>query len=168
MNPSEDLQLRDIHLPPDPAWWPPAPGWWVLALLAVVISAWLAWRVRRRMREHRWQRLLARELDRVLADAGEDAALTIAGLSRLLRRVARMRDPQAAALQGRDWLAYLDRGLPVESGHGSFARHEQLLVDAQFRAPRDPALHDVDVDVHALASLVRTWLARAAAEIARA
>ena len=34
MNPQ--LQLRDIHLPPEPSWWPPAPGWWLLALLLVI------------------------------------------------------------------------------------------------------------------------------------
>ena len=33
MNP--ELQLRDIHLPPEPSWWPPAPGWWLLAAILV-------------------------------------------------------------------------------------------------------------------------------------
>jgi hypothetical protein len=30
-------QLRDIHLPAEPAWWPPAPGWWALAVIALLI-----------------------------------------------------------------------------------------------------------------------------------
>src|SRR5690606_27121013 len=33
MNPAAAPDLRDIHLPPAPAWWPPAPGWWLLAIL---------------------------------------------------------------------------------------------------------------------------------------
>ncbi|WP_152413228.1 DUF4381 family protein, partial [Xanthomonas graminis] len=37
----QQLPLRDVHLPPAPAWWPPAPGWLLLGaavLLALGIA----------------------------------------------------------------------------------------------------------------------------------
>ena len=47
----EQLPLRDIHLPPEVAFWPPAVGWWLLVLLAgVAFYAWLRWRWRLRVR----------------------------------------------------------------------------------------------------------------------
>ena len=38
------LQLRGVHLPPDPAWWPPAIGWWLVALLTILAIGWVIYR----------------------------------------------------------------------------------------------------------------------------
>jgi len=40
-------QLRDVHLPPDPAWWPPAPGWWLLAALLITFIGWSVFKMAR-------------------------------------------------------------------------------------------------------------------------
>src|SRR5690606_10977785 len=92
------LPLRDIHLPPEPAFWPPAPGWWLLA--AVLLGAGLVlgrhllrWRARRR-----WRRAIEAELDAIAADRERDLAARATALSALLRRVARLIDPAAVAL----------------------------------------------------------------------
>jgi hypothetical protein len=103
---SPELQLRDIHLPPEPSWWPPAPGWWVLAILSLLALALLArWVLRRRQARRRRARLLA-EFDSAAAIG--DPAARLAAISQLLRRAARLRDPRAAQLQGAAWLRFLD------------------------------------------------------------
>ena len=97
MNPQ--LQLRDIHLPPEPSWWPPAPGWWVLAILLLVAAVLLTRWVWRRMRARRRLARLMAEFD---AAAGlVDPGARLAAISQLLRRAARLRDPRAAQPAGR-------------------------------------------------------------------
>ena len=88
MNP--ELQLRDIHLPPEPSWWPPAPGWW---LLAIVIGL-VAWRLTRyglrSWRARQRSRALQEQFDAVLLVTEPAAQLT--AISELLRRAARQSD----------------------------------------------------------------------------
>lgn len=126
MNAGASLPLRDIHEPVAPPWWPPAPGWWLVAglvLAAVVVVAVVIWR---RARESRaLLRLFDEEVERAT-----DPAARVAAISALLRRAARERDAQAAALQGGDWLAFLDRGArePVFDG-----RLGQLLLEGGYR-----------------------------------
>ena len=57
MQPDALAQLRDIHLPTEPAWWPPAPGWWLLALLTLAAVVFF---LQRAIRAHRRQRPLRR------------------------------------------------------------------------------------------------------------
>ncbi|MHB1272844.1 MAG: DUF4381 family protein [Rhodanobacter sp.] len=146
---SQGPLLRDIHLPPDPAWWPPAPGWWLLgglSLLALLAVAWL-WQRHRRTQRRR-QQVLA-ELDRLLLQHqhDDDQAALASGLHQLLRRVARRHDAAAAHQRGEAWRQTLAR-VPVDA-----ATLERLLAldQAIYRAP---ASFD-----HAAASLaVRQWL----------
>ncbi|HEY8682202.1 MAG TPA: DUF4381 domain-containing protein [Rhodanobacter sp.] len=108
--------LRDIHLPPDPAWWPLAPGWWGLAglfLLALLAGAWWWRKHRRTLRQQ--ERVLA-EIDRLVLqhhDDGDQAALA-SGLHQLLRRVARGHDATAARQRGEAWRETLAR-MPVDA-----------------------------------------------------
>lgn len=143
--------LRDIHLPFAPAAWPPAPGWWLLAGAVVMACAgWLAWRALRR----RPLRAALRELARLAADAaGTGAAVrTAGGISRLLRRYACWRYPEAGAhaLTGTAWLQFLD----AHGGDGQF-EHGAGAVLASL--PYQPA---VAADVTALLALARSWLRR--------
>jgi hypothetical protein len=144
------LVLRDIHQPPPPSWWPPAPGWWILvAAIALVagVALWRRWRRRRRLRAFESM------FDAAVSQARTPAA-QVAAMSELLRRAARLRDPDADKLLGDDWLRFLDSGLPAPvfaTGAGT------LLRDAGFR--RDVAVDEVD----ALRPLARTrfmqWMA---------
>jgi len=102
MAPAE-LPLRDVHLPPAPAWWPPAAGWWwVGAALLCVVAVLLLIVARRRTRRRRWERLFQE------GSAGATPAARIGAMSALLRRAARRLDPHADTLQGEAWLQWLD------------------------------------------------------------
>jgi hypothetical protein len=107
-------QLRDLHLPPAPAFWPPAPGWWLIGVLALVLISVLAWRTVHYYRYRRPYRNALAALERLRqaterGDTGErDAADSInALLKRALIHGAGRSD--AAPLTGDAWLRYLDR-----------------------------------------------------------
>lgn len=106
-------QLRDLHLPPPPAWWPPAPGWWLLAVLLTAVAAWLAWAWQRRRARRRPFHYAREELEqlRIARSTGSlDARGCVDGCSALLRRlfVHVLGQPEAAARTGAPWLALLD------------------------------------------------------------
>lgn len=132
MNP--ELQLRDIHLPPEPSWWPPAPGWWLLAIVIGLVIWRLtryglrSWRARQR------SRALQEQFDAVLLVTEPAAQLT--AISELLRRAARQSDPAAAALVGSAWLEFLDRS--TDATAAPFSRGPgRLLLDGPYRAHLD-------------------------------
>lgn len=106
------LPLRDIHLPPAPAWWPPAPGWWILAALAVGLPLLvLAWR--HLQRRGALRRAALAECS-ALRQHLDDPPRLAAEVSLLLRRVSLALDPgrQHAALTGEAWLARLRQLAP--------------------------------------------------------
>ena len=108
-----ELDLRDIHLPPEPSWWPPAIGWWLLAivLLVAVVIAVLRWR---QYRAERVRRLALAELDAVEARCVDAPQRLPAELSIWLRRVALSVGTrrELAGLTGTAWLGALDRLSP--------------------------------------------------------
>lgn len=109
---STALPLRDVHLPPEPAWWPLAPGWWiVVGILVLLLAVPLLLRARRARRRRRWQRLFDDALP--MAGASPERLAAIAGL---LRRAARQHTAGNERLQGEAWLAWLDpdNRLPAE------------------------------------------------------
>lgn len=144
-------QLRDIHLP-HPAWWPPAPGWWVLLLLVVIAAVGIAiFRHRHRHRVRPWKSA-RRELDALVsrhARDRDDAALA-AGSSRLLRRIALLIEPAAAATEGAAWRVFLERLAPGTFNSAQF----DALIDAPYRA-------HASFDADALLASTRTWCERA-------
>lgn len=142
--------LRDIHVPPA-EWWPPGPGWWVVAglvlAICLIVVAWLSWR-----RGRAPLRAALREIN-ALADAfgrDGDAAALVDGASRLLRRIARRVDPDAASRNGDDWRAFLRR----YARDRATQRQLDALADARFRAK--PA-----VDATMLSVALRSWCRRA-------
>lgn len=113
MNDPAELDLRDIHLPPDPAWWPPAIGWWLMAiaLIAAVVVALLRWQ---RYRAERVRRLALEELEALEARCAEAPQRLPAELSVWLRRVALSVGArrELAGLTGEAWLGALQRLSP--------------------------------------------------------
>lgn len=152
MNPTA-LDLRDIHLPPDPSWWPPAPGWWLLTLLLVTVVLLLSralHRAHRRRRDRATLLAALADLRRLHPVESQPVAL-LAALSELLRRASKRHAPQALTLRDEAWLQFLDRGLP---GQPFSAGPGRLLIDGPYRRTVDPA------DVAALATLVERRLQR--------
>lgn len=131
MSAATSLPLRDVQLPPAPAWFPPAPGWWWLLAAALLVGLGLwAWQSRKARQRRRCLQLF---------DTGVDAASTaldqVAAIAELLRRAARQRQPGAELLHGQAWLAFLD-----EPGSRAFSDGDgALLLDGAYRAQVDPA-----------------------------
>jgi len=129
--------LKDIHLPGAPGLWPPAPGWWVLGALLLVVVIFCLWKLHNNYKKARREKAIFAELRRVRADwlQHADAQRLCAELSHFLRRLSRLIEPRSAALNGGEWLAFLDR-------HGDgFVAHGSALTLAPYR----PGLA-VDVD----------------------
>lgn len=152
MNPPDQLPLRDIHLPPAPAWWPPAPGWWALLTL-IMCAALAAWWWRRRRRRRRSAIVEARTVLAGLRAGAQDAEprQLAAELSALLRRVCVSLWPreQVAGLTGDGWLRFLDQ----VRGGDDFARGAGHLLT---RAPYRPGVTHAELE--ALMDLCTGWL----------
>jgi hypothetical protein len=154
-NPQQVLQLRDIHLPGEPAFWPPAPGWWYVAAVIIALIAWMTVIALRRYRIHRQrQRVFAvlAGLEHELANGRAPDAL--ARMSVLLRRLALTRFPRerVAALTGTAWLRFLDES----GGNGRFAEGPGRVLST---GPYQRAL-PADLDASGLVALVREWVTR--------
>ena len=147
MNPAEGPALRDIHLPPPPAWWPPAPGWWLLAGICILLAIFAFVRLRRARARRREHAAVLGELDRCIDAARDDPAALAAALSQFLRRLALREAPAAAAFKGERWLDYLDGRSPGAEFRKGIGR---VLIEAPFRA-------NSDYDTVALIALVRRW-----------
>jgi hypothetical protein len=116
-----DLPLRDIQLPPEPAWWPPAPGWWVLGLLLLSVLVWLARRIATRLTRARRRRQRLALLTNLLAAAGDGPLSRVRAAHESLRRVALQDAPEVLSSTPEAWLDWLDRGMagrPFSEGLG--------------------------------------------------
>lgn len=155
MNP--DLQLRDIHLPPDPGWWPPAPGWWILLLLIIVLLSLLYLQLRKRT-EVRPRRVAAgpvltlarQELARIEREHAQDPQAMLREISALLRRTAMSLHgrQRISGLTGRAWLQFLDE---QSGGHVFSEQYPDLITELPYR-PQHPG------DNRDLPGAVRQWL----------
>ncbi len=154
MNPASQaaLQLRDIHLPPEPGFWPPAPGWWILVILLIVLLVWAARTALRHYRLRRQRQRILAMLDELEQDTNTVTPQRIARISSLLRRLALMHYPrqQVAALTGTDWLCFLDES----GGNGRFSHGPgQVLASGPYQSTLPS-----DLDIGALSVLLRDWI----------
>ncbi|WP_216819107.1 DUF4381 domain-containing protein [Thiohalocapsa sp. ML1] len=146
--PSQELKLRDIHVPGAPPAWPPAPGWWLVVLLLLGALGYGLWRLRKRWLARRRRERIIAQLDGL---AGERCGPALVGaVSALLKRAAlsRYARTDVAPLTGAAWLAFLDR----TGGAGGFRNGPgQVLADGAYAPTRD-------CDAEALLALARRWL----------
>ena len=148
--PSSGPALRDIHLPPAPAWWPLAPGWWIvtaLLLLGCAVGLWL-WRKRHRRRV--CERGLLAEVDAVVAQHGKDPQQLAAELHALLRRAALRLDGGATQRRGSAWRTVL-----------ASVTTEPSTLDALMSLETAMYRPQASVEVETVVPAVRTWLVAA-------
>jgi hypothetical protein len=149
-------QLRDLHLPPDPAWWPPAPGWWLVALAAALLALALVRHLRavRRRGARALAQAIGQELARIERQFAEHRSTPrlLQEMSALLRRSAMAIDgPAVAGLSGPAWAGYLAASAPDTDP----ATWQRVAV-GRYRA-------DADVgDPAALLAQCRRWVSRVA------
>lgn len=144
--PTSLVELIDgLVEPTEPAPIPLTPqtwGWPVLALLVLALVAVLLWRWRAWRRANAYRRVALGALDR---------QVTGAEVARILRRATLAAYPRAdvASLTGADWLAFLDR-----TGRGALpATAGAELLAAPYRTETAPASE-------ALRSAAATWVRR--------
>ncbi len=148
---NDSLPLRDIHLPDPIGWWPPAMGWWLLIILLPLLG-YVLWRLFKRLTRKTAVKT-ARKLLRELRQNPElDELQKLQQLSALMRRVAisTASRKEAAALTGKQWLAYLDRAFPdapFSQGIGHYLAQAQY----QKQLPKD-------LDLDALFNLCEQWI----------
>ena len=113
MQPDLLQQLRDIHLPADPAWWPPAPGWWLLALGVLGLLIWLGSKLRAAYRRRQPFKLARQYYDDIytaFARGEIDGPAYLQQTNELLKRlfIHGVGDDRARSANDAHWLAYLD------------------------------------------------------------
>lgn len=97
-------ELRDIHLPTyDVSAWPPAVGWyWLIIAIVLVFAAYKAIIWLRQKSAKFYARYLMQ------ATAAEDNIAAAAQMSEILRRICIHRYSEAVALNGQDWVEFLN------------------------------------------------------------
>ncbi|MDH3621929.1 MAG: DUF4381 domain-containing protein [Gammaproteobacteria bacterium] len=150
------LPLRDLHLPDAVGWWPLAPGWWGVIVITGVILAIVLWRMFLRWQANAPRRHAMRELARCEAEylVHRDPVTLGKQLSELLRRgmLAYAPREEVAGLTGSEWLAWLDRGMPLPYFHTEGGKS---LLSLPYR---DPDGDFSDIDISALLAAVRMRL----------
>lgn len=140
--------LRDVHLPPAPAWWA-VPEWaFAAAACALLLLLWQALRAVRRKELRAALRAVA-ELESAYTQ-DRDTTRLVSGVSRLLRRYAIARFPHAGieGLTGTAWLRFLD----AHGGKGAFTSGAGAVLETR------PYQLRGGVDTTALLAAVRRWL----------
>ncbi|NGT15362.1 DUF4381 family protein [Achromobacter insolitus] len=149
-------QLRQLPLPAPVSYWPQTWGWLVALAVVLALAAWVAWRVVRRHRRNRYRRAGLRMLE-ALRLAAQSDPLAARALPELLKRVGLSSVTAAdrarvGALQGAEWVAYLDSGKAV------FPPDAGILLRALAYAPPD-TLRAIDpARLRQLFAASRVWM----------
>jgi len=149
--PTNDLELRDIHLPDPVSWWPPAIGWW-LALSGVILFCVLVYWLRKYwLKKQRSAKVLAgKELDLIQKKYQQhhDQKILIEDLSVFFRRVCLSAFPRedSAGLTGEKWLVFLDsimggkrflKGVGRSLITAPYEKNPQIATDELFALCKD-------------------------------
>lgn len=126
-------QLKDIHLPEPISWWPLAIGWYGLMVLIFLLIFAIAYLMHKRhinaLAKNKALELLKTYKEQYQKD--NNAQLTSARISELLRRVALVYYPRAqvASIHGEDWVEFLNQ----TSKGVNFKPVKEMLLDSPFK-----------------------------------
>lgn len=144
-------QLIDIHSAGQPGLWPPAPAWWALALLVLLVLAFLLRIVLRRLAMRRRRRAWLLALDKIIGahDPATNPQQYLAALNRLFRAVALRAFPGTACarLQGQEWVDFVAALMP-----------ESIPVDCLSALAHGPYEPEPVFDTETLNQAARTWV----------
>jgi cbb3-type cytochrome oxidase subunit 3 len=148
---SNQLPIRDIHLPEAISWWPPALGWWLLAIILLLLSALMFW-LYRRITRNTVIKAAKKLLFEIKQDSRRESSKKLKELSVLVRRVAisKVGRKECAGLTGQQWLEFLDRsvkGSPFTTGIG------RLFINAPYQK-----IAPTELEIIQLTSLCEDWL----------
>jgi hypothetical protein len=129
--------LRDIHLPEGGMFWfPPAPGWWIV--FAAAISIYLIYYFGKKI----WQASARYYAERILLSLRGDIKLPAAiKMSEILRRACLRKYPEAVALVGDEWIAYLNQ----KSKYPLAEKTAELLKNAPYITPDSASFDEQDM-----------------------
>ncbi|HEY9273568.1 DUF4381 domain-containing protein [Achromobacter sp.] len=151
-------QLRQLPLPAPVSYWPQTWGWLALLVVVLALAGWAAWRIARRRRRNHYRRAGLRMLEALRRQTQSDP-LAARALPELLKRVGLSSVTEAdrarvGALQGAEWIAFMDRGMAV------FPPDAGVLLRALAYAPPE-TLRAIDpARVRSLFSASRQWMER--------
>lgn len=137
--------MREIRLPEPVRYAPQTVGWWILFAVLLLVLAFVAWRLWKRVQRNAYRRLALGRMD----------GLAPAELPLLLKRTALDAYPreQVAHLTGRAWLAFLDGAY---GGSGFSSGPGRVLPSLAY----DDGVALTDAQQDELTALVRTWIRR--------
>ena len=129
-------QLKDIHIPDKPPVWPLAAGWWLvilcttaLVVITILVIVFYLTGTRRSVRKE------FKQLEQL-----PDAAY-LPALNRLLKRVAKNKQPGTASLYGRAWFAYLNKTPNVHFEKEDVALFEKRLYNGSTQMTHEQRTH---------------------------
>ncbi|UTA49360.1 DUF4381 domain-containing protein [Simiduia sp. 21SJ11W-1] len=156
---TNELPIKDIHLPAEVGGWPPAPGWWLLGLILLLLIALGFWKYQQRRQVTAARNALLMQAQAELARAyshyqrHNNAQQLAQALNALLRRAALSRgEPQAIHLTDKAWLTFINSRA---QGSGTQCEHmgQMLLVQAY-----QPGNTLTPEQIAACVEAVRRWL----------
>lgn len=155
--PSVD-QLQDLPLPAPVSYWPQTWGWLLVLGMALAAAGWVAWRAARRHRRNRYRREGLRILEslRLAATSDPQAARALPGLLKRvgLSSVAPSERARVGALEGDEWVAFMQRG------DEAFPPDTSVLLRALAYAPPATLQAIPQARIQQLFAASRQWMER--------
>lgn len=147
--------IDPIELPEPVLWLPQTPGWKILAVVAVLLTAYGCYRAGGRWWRNRYRRSALQRFKEIELAAEGDNLRAVAAMPRLLKATALHAYPRAnvAALSGEAWLEFLDAHYSGPSFRSSIGRK---LLNVAYRQLPQWQLPPEDAVI--LISMCRCWL----------
>lgn len=140
-------ELRDIHLPLEVSAFPIAYGWWLV--LGIIVFAILLTKVFLYLRRYSKARYALRLLENISLNNAINAACQ---MSEILRRICVYKYKQAAVLQNKEWIEFLNAHCKKKLD----MRIAELLINAPY-IPQDSKTYGED-DARKLQQFCKIWI----------